>query len=134
MLAVIGEVWCRFYLPYQGYPWGLCSLVDPRCGHAEKTQLAAEFISSTQELDRGFSQRLKVYADVENLLPGGRFHAAIDALSMTKVYNVQVETNFARAAAMRRCGAGAALSQATLFVFRRKKVLPVELGQQARAR
>lgn len=63
-------------------------------------------------MDTGFSVRLRsaVQSD-DDLLPGGRFEGVIRLLSITKVLNIEIEDNFARAAAMRRAGAGRPYSQ-----------------------
>lgn len=71
--------------------------------------LANEFVAAPLEtLDVGFSRKLRAYVtSAEDVLPGGNMHHAIDALTSTKCLNSEIENAFARAAAMRRCGAGA---------------------------
>lgn len=108
LLLVIGEAWSRLHALYQQWPWKLCKLADARIPLEERRQLALDYLSTaTDDLDIGFSRRLRPYVgDADSLLPGGRMFHVIDSLTSTKVQNAEIENNFARAAAMRRAGAG----------------------------
>lgn len=113
VLHVLLETFIRLVLPYQEFPWRLVGLVDPRLSFEEKCTIAADFMAFPLEsLDFGFSQRLRsALTSGEELMENGSFHELILLLSTGKIINVEIEDNFARAAAMRRAGAGRAYSQ-----------------------
>ena len=113
VLTVLGETFVRLVLPYLEYPWRLARLCNPALDREAKLNLVKQFRRAKEEkLDVGFSLRLRSAVNsVDDLLPGGRFEGVIRLLSITKVINVEIEDNFARAAAMRRAGAGRPYSQ-----------------------
>ena len=113
VLHVLLETFIRLVLPYQEFPWRLVGLVDPRLSSQDKQTIVADFMALPLEsLDFGFSQRLRsALTSGEELMEGGSFHELILLLSSGKVINVEIEDNFARAAAMRRAGAGRSYSQ-----------------------
>lgn len=113
VLLVLAETWARLVLPYRQYPWRLVGLVDPRLSLQQKEQICKDFLSSAvSQLDLGFSQRLRsVVTTSRDLLEEGNLRDLIHLLSFGKIVNVEIEDNFARAAAMRRAGAGRPYSQ-----------------------
>lgn len=84
-------------------------MVDNRLREDERKQEAHAFLTAdAAELDEGFSRRFRqIVTAAHEILPNGHMHCVVDGVSATKVMNIEVEDAFARAAAMRRCGAGA---------------------------
>ena len=104
----VGQLFHRLWLPYNQYPWKMAGLLDSETSLPEKHQLASEFLQLLPCcLNDWWGKQLRAHAlNVHDLLPGGSCVGLLKACFNGKIFNIEVETNFARMQSMKRVGRG----------------------------
>jgi hypothetical protein len=125
----MSEVHLRLVQPYTQWPWRLAQTLDPRLSQADRRQVADDFVASRGCcLDTAFSGKLRAKVHDPQELLIGPLHQLLKLHFASKIINVEIETNFARASAQRQVMHGRSHSVASMAA---KHVLAELASQQA---
>lgn len=107
LITGIGQTYHRLVLPYLMAPLVLVKIVDPSIDIAEKCQLARWFLSLPRCcLCAGVGQPLRDLVTTEDDLLTGVGAKILQSIGSTKITNIEVENNFARAHSSQVTGRG----------------------------
>jgi hypothetical protein len=97
----------RLWLPYTLYPWKLAGLLDSESSVHTKTLLATEFLElDVCCLNSWWGKPLRDRATTAADLVDGSCTTLLKGMFNGKIFNIEVETNFARMQSMKRVGRG----------------------------
>lgn len=99
LVNAIGQLWKRFARPYSLPPLCLGRLCDSQEDFSEKQALATQFFNLPRccQCESFTKPLLRLASSPSDLLPGGKLFGTIEATARTKITNIEVECNFARA-------------------------------------
>ncbi len=106
-MTAIGQTYHRLVMPYKKPPFVLANLVNPLIDSAEKHKLAQSFLTLPKCCCcMAFCSPLRDLVDNIPDLLDGIGAKALKSLASTKVTNIEVENNFARAHSSKLTGRG----------------------------
>ena len=107
LVQAVGQLFHRLWLPYTLYPWKLAGRLDSERSLHEKTLLATEFLElDVCCLNSWWGKPLRDCATTVADLVNGSCTTLLKGLFNGKIFNIEVETNFARMQSMKRVGRG----------------------------
>jgi len=104
----VGQLHERLVEGYTQLPWCLGKLLSSEASSKEREDLASWFVGLPECcLDQAFGvpmrERVQTPADI---LPDGKCIPILECVSHTKIFNIEIENNFARMQSMKRVGRG----------------------------
>ena len=111
LLDATASMWRRQVLIYTMFPWKLLAILDPDISEEEAVALVKEFLGLwecccddgvTLVWLRQFGKQTALHL----LQAGSSFRAALLLLALSKVTNIEIEDNFARASTARSANRG----------------------------
>ena len=115
VLATLGQLHDRMIDPYRKQPWSMAALVDSSVGTDQRIRLAQSFMSKRPCCVAPYFAKplLEELQEPAHVCPPHPMYGKLCTAFRTKVSNMELECNFARAVKTRQAGQGHAHNQAS---------------------